>query len=86
MEINNKLKKKINNSVVRISAEEININWNIPYFLEEPSKGQGTGFFIDKVGHILTCAHVVSGAKNIYIEIMTYLEIKLYMKTFLLIL
>jgi len=69
MEINNKLKKKINNSVVRISAEEININWNIPYFLEEPSKGQGTGFFIDKVGHILTCAHVVSGAKNIYIEI-----------------
>jgi S1-C subfamily serine protease len=69
MEINNKLKKKINNSVVRITAEKININWNIPYFLEEPNKGQGTGFFIDKVGHILTCAHVVSGARNIYIEI-----------------
>ena len=69
MEINNKLKKKINNSVVRITAEQININWNIPYFLEEPSKGQGTGFFIDKTGYILTCAHVVNGAKNIYIEI-----------------
>jgi len=69
MEINNKLKKKINNSVVRITADKININWNIPYFLEESSKGQGTGFFIDKVGHILTCAHVVNDAKNIYIEI-----------------
>lgn len=69
MEINNKLKKKINNSVVRITAEKININWNIPYFLDEPTKGQGTGFFIDKIGHILTCAHVVNGAKNIYIEI-----------------
>jgi S1-C subfamily serine protease len=69
MKINNILKKKINKCVVRILAEDININWNIPYLIKEPSKGQGTGFFIDNNGHILTCSHVVNGAKNLYIEI-----------------
>jgi S1-C subfamily serine protease len=68
MKINNKLKKIINNSVVRIKSESININWQIPYLLKNPSKGSGTGFFIDK-NHILTCAHVISSGKNIYIEI-----------------
>ena len=69
MKINNKLKEKINNSVVRIIAEDISINWHMPYMSEEPSKGQGSGFFIDLKGHILTCAHVVNGSKNVYIEI-----------------
>jgi len=69
MKINNKLKQKINNSVVRIIAEDISINWHMPYMSEEPSKGQGSGFFIDLKGHILTCAHVVNGSKNVYIEI-----------------
>jgi S1-C subfamily serine protease len=69
MKINNKLKEKINNSVVRIIAEDISINWHMPYMSEEPSKGQGSGFFIDLKGHILTCAHVVNGSKNLYIEI-----------------
>ena len=69
MKINNNLKKKINNSVVRIIAEDININWKIPYLQNEPSKGQGTGFFINTNGYILTCSHVVNGAKNIYIEV-----------------
>jgi len=69
MEIDNKFKKKINNCVVRIIAEDIDINWKLPYLTEEPSKGQGSGFFIDTLGHILTCAHVVNYAKNVYIEI-----------------
>lgn len=69
MKIKENFKKTINSSVVRIIAESIDINWNLPYLIKEPSKGQGTGFFIDKEGHILTCAHVVDGAKNIYIEI-----------------
>ena len=69
MNFTNKIKNKINNSVVRIIAEEININWQMPYLPEVPSKGQGTGFFINKNGYILTCAHVVKNAKNIYIEI-----------------
>ena len=69
MKISSDFKDKINNCVVRIIAEDININWNIPFIIEEPSKGQGSGFFIDKNGNILTCAHVVNGAKNVYIEI-----------------
>jgi S1-C subfamily serine protease len=69
MNFTNKIKNKINNSVVRIIAEDININWQMPYLPEVPSKGQGTGFFINKNGYILTCAHVVKNAKNIYIEI-----------------
>jgi len=68
MIINNKLKNKINSSVVRINAEFIELNWQIPYLLNNPEKGQGTGFFIDSQ-HILTCSHVVNNSKNIYIEI-----------------
>jgi len=68
MKINNKIKKNINNSVVRIIAESIDINWSIPYIMKNPEKGQGTGFFI-KSEYILTCSHVVDSAKNVYIEI-----------------
>jgi S1-C subfamily serine protease len=71
MKINNILKNKINKCIVRIIAEDININWNIPYLIKEPTKAQGTGFFIDNNGYILTCSHVVNGAKNLYIEIPT---------------
>lgn len=68
MIIDNKLKKKINAAVVRINAESIELNWQIPYLLNNPEKGQGTGFFIDNK-HILTCSHVVNNSKNIYIDI-----------------
>ena len=64
-----KIKKKINYSIVRINAEVIEKNPNIPFQNIQPSRGQGTGFFIDKKGHILTCAHVVNSSKNIYVEI-----------------
>ena len=50
-------------------AEYIVVNYELPYLYESPGYGQGTGFFIDKNGTILTCAHVVSGSKNLYIEI-----------------
>jgi len=69
MKLDNNFKKKISKCVVRIIAEEININWNIPYLLEEPYSVQGTGFFINSKSIILTCAHVVDSSKNLYIEI-----------------
>ena len=69
MKIDNNFKKKINKCVVRIVSEVIDINWNIPYLLEEPYTVQGTGFFINSKGDILTCAHVVDSSKNLYIEI-----------------
>ena len=69
MKLSKQFKKKISLAVVRIKAEDIEINWNLPYIIEPPSYGTGTGFFIDLKGTILTCAHVVNGAKNVYIEI-----------------
>lgn len=69
MKITTILKKNINKSVVRIFAESINVNWDMPFIFESPDRGQGTGFFINNKGYILTCAHVVNGAKNLYIEI-----------------
>ena len=64
--------KNINNSVVRIIAEKIDIDWNLPFQNSKPFSGSGTGMFI-KDDLILTCAHVIDGAKNIYIEIPNYL-------------
>jgi serine protease Do len=69
MKIDTQLKNKINKAVVRIIAEKIDVNWDMPFLYESPQRGQGTGFFIDNKGYILTCAHVVNGAKNLYIEI-----------------
>jgi len=69
MKIDTELKSKINKAVVRIIAEKIDVNWDMPFIYENPQRGQGTGFFIDNNGYILTCAHVVDGAKNLYIEI-----------------
>lgn len=69
MKIKSELKKKINKCVVRIIADEFEIDWNMPFIHKSPMRGQGTGFFINNKGHILTCAHVVNGSKNIYIEI-----------------
>lgn len=66
--MDNKYKKSVSYSVVRIIANVINFNWNIPFQYDQPSKGQGTGFFID-CHYILTCGHVVSNSKNIYFEI-----------------
>jgi len=80
MDIDIKFKTKINNCVVRIIAEDISINWKLPYLYEQPNKGQGTGFFIDIDGHILTCAHVVNSAKNVYIEIPSLTSEKIHCK------
>ena len=55
-------------SVVRIKIESIDINWKLPYQVSEIGAGLGSGFFISPE-YIVTCSHVVDGAKNAYIEI-----------------
>ena len=67
MKIDNEFKIKISKSVVRIISDIIDINWNIPYLIEKPIRSQGTGFFINE-NYIITCAHVVNSASNLYIE------------------
>lgn len=67
--MNIKNKSNINKSVVRIFAEIISKNPFIPFDDLPPKRSQGTGFFIDKKGHILTCAHVVDSSVNILIDI-----------------
>ncbi len=68
MKLKEELRKKIEDSTVRIKVESIEMNWNLPYQVGEIHSGSGSGFFISK-NVILTCSHVIDGARNIYIEI-----------------
>lgn len=68
MKLKPELRKKIEHSTVRIKVESIEMNWNLPYQVGEIRSGSGSGFFISK-NMILTCSHVIDGARNIYIEI-----------------
>ena len=63
-------KKKMKESVVRITAVYIDLNWDTPFMLGPSTVGTGTGFFIKHKNqpYIITCAHVVENARNIYIE------------------
>ena len=67
--IDKKDKDVINRSVVRIFSEIISINPFIPFDEIPPKRSQGTGFFIDNKGYILTCSHVVEHSINILIDI-----------------
>jgi serine protease Do len=61
--------------VVKVIANVIKIDWQMPYKISEAGIGSGSGFFIDKE-HILTCAHVVCNAKEVLVEIPKYGEKK----------
>ena len=67
--INNKIKDSINKSVVRIFSEIISVNPLIPFNNLQPTRSQGTGFFFNNDGYILTCSHVVENSINIIIDI-----------------
>jgi S1-C subfamily serine protease len=61
--------KDISHKIVKIFPQEANINWSLPYQLEQPNVTMGTGFFIDKNGYILTAAHVIAHAASVTIQI-----------------
>lgn len=66
----NKLEqKKIYNCIVKIIPTHIVLDPLIPYNIIQQAKSIGAGFFIDKDGHILTCAHVVKNIIEIWIRI-----------------
>lgn len=55
--------------IVRIISQSLNFDWELPFKLKEVSSSIGSGFFIDKQGHILTCAHVVDDAKEVFVQL-----------------
>lgn len=61
--------EKIYNSVVKIITTNIEVDNNMPFNIKKQSKGVGAGFFIDKKSHVLTAAHVVKNAIEIWIRI-----------------
>ena len=59
----------ISNKIVRILAQNIQYDWEIPFKFKEITGGIGSGFFIDLEGHILTCSHVVENSQEIFLEL-----------------
>ncbi len=54
---------------VKVISQKIIPDWIHPYKNSKTSKSIGSGFFIDKEGHLLTCSHVIDDAVKIFIEI-----------------
>src|SRR5271170_252550 len=59
--------KKALPSVVNITSSTVSLNF---FYGLVPQQGQGSGFILDKQGHILTNYHVIADAQKI--EVMTY--------------
>ena len=55
-------------AIVRIISNNIDIDYFSPYKIDSDDESVGTGFFINKDGYILTCAHVVNNSIKIYIS------------------
>src|ERR1700728_94878 len=57
--------KKALPSVVNITSSTVGLNF---FYGLVPQQGQGSGFILDKQGHILTNYHVVADARNIEVQ------------------
>jgi S1-C subfamily serine protease len=53
-------------SVVNITSREVSFNF---FYGLQPAEGQGSGFIIDKEGHILTNYHVISEARQVEVTL-----------------
>ena len=59
----------IYHTIVRIVVHATEFDFELPFKIKGNQLSSGTGFFIDRKGHILTCSHVVQDASHVYIEI-----------------
>ena len=58
--------KKALPSVVNITSTTVTFDF---FYGAVPQQGQGSGFILDKQGHILTNLHVVSGARQVEVTL-----------------
>jgi S1-C subfamily serine protease len=58
--------KRVQPSVVNITSTTLVFNF---FYGAVPQQGQGSGFILDKAGHVLTNYHVVAGAKDSGIKV-----------------
>jgi S1-C subfamily serine protease len=65
--MNNNSINTIYESVVRIEANTIEYQWTAPFVKSRAPSASGTGFIIDKLGHIVTCFHVVNQAVHLFV-------------------
>ncbi len=65
-QINVSVYKKAIPSVVNIRSRAVSFNF---FYGVVPQEGQGSGFILDKEGHILTNYHVIQGAENIEVTL-----------------
>lgn len=56
-------------SIVRVISHNIGFDWLLPFQTTNTTESSGSGFFIDKKGHILTCSHCVEDAIHVFVEI-----------------
>lgn len=59
--------EKVNKSVVNITTRRVQVDEF--FFLAVPSEGSGSGFVIDKEGHVLTNYHVVESASELVVTL-----------------
>ena len=65
-QINIAIYKKVVPSVVNITSTAVSFNF---FYGLMPQKGQGTGFILDREGHILTNYHVVENARLVEVTL-----------------
>lgn len=56
-------------SVVKILVDNIDFDWYKPYKTSSDYQSSGSGFFIDDMGTILTCFHVIEGSLKVWVTI-----------------
>ena len=66
-----KIDKSYYESIVRVISHDTEFDYDYPFKIKGDSESSGTGFFIDRDGHILTCSHVVEDASHVFVEIPT---------------
>ena len=63
------LQAAVHNAIIQVFAQVAEFDWCEPYRITGQFENYGSGFFIDTDGHFVTNAHVVEGAKRVWIQI-----------------